>query len=284
VNYSIPDNSTVKISSLFPSPIAAGSVSQKVFELGTNAILEVDKPFIFNYCYFKCKRGATIRVVTGVNNSATRLYSFNSRYFSCNALWNGIIVNPGNNVTFRKSSIYDASRGIYFPPGYSSLANELTNNVFSDNTFGIYLGDRFAALGSSVGFTRCFGNTFNQPSNTLKDGTKASAGIFVTQLSTLRFGTQGTPQNTFNGLPYGIELLRRSFGIIENSDFTNMIDLGTVNGINDDYDGTGVFVNGSSLSIVQPGNHRCQFINNFYAGVCCNSPTGPVKVNYCDFR
>jgi nitrous oxidase accessory protein NosD len=276
-HYSIPSGQTSKISFLIPgSTIATG----RVFVVGSGATLEVDKTFVFNYCYFICGEGAKINIVSGSGLGATKCYSFSSKYFSCTAMWEGITVMPGTTIDFRGNQIYDAAKAINFPPQYNSVANRLTDNVFENNTYGLYIGQRPSSFSANVGFVRCYGNTFAGTQTLLNGKPFPEAGIQVIQTSSLLFGTSGGAKNTFKSMTFGIKILRASFASIAHSDFIHLMDTDP----NEVVDGSGILVNGSSATITQAGVSRCQFEDNESAGVYIKEAAGWVNVDHSDFK
>lgn len=270
-HFEVPANGNVSLSSWFP---AQPGTSAKIFDIGANATLTVDKSFIFTGCTFRCGQNAKI-VVSGTS----LMSALSSRFYTCSSvMWNGIEVQSGANVNLYLSRIFDAYKAIYFPPGYNSAKNSLRHNVFDNNQYGLYLGNSLTG-GAVVGFTSCWANVFQQ-SGSLKDAgiPWAHSGAYLVRNSVLTFGSAGGAKNTFQNMKYGIFVSANSNALIANSDFLSM------NNTIDQHDGTGVYASNSTITVYQAsGTGRCLFDDNVH-GVLIRSASGPCTVEDADFE
>lgn len=278
-NFSVPSNTTVKISTLFPN---TNLISGQVIEINTGGTLEIDKNFTFYFCFIRCGENASI-VTSGTNTVFTAQYS---KFYSCTEMWTGIVVNDNARIKFNTCNINDARTALYFPPGYNNATNDLRNNSFTNNFMAIRAGkfDIGGVLpGATVGFVRFYGNMFSQAGALLDAALLvAHSAAFVDNQSTLTFGTAGNNKNIAQNMQNGIVLRKNSYAVVANTEFKNMKKSQT-----NAQAGVGIYATNSGLTVTKAGSTtasgNCIFSDNPNAGIYMLNATSSTLIEYAQF-
>lgn len=276
----IANGQNVDLSTWFSS---TSNASGEVIDIGVGSTLTIDKSFTFSSCTFRCAENAVIVTKAGLSNVVLGIN--NSTLLCCNSskMWKGIKVNIGGRIQFLYNSIYDAKEAISFSPGYNAVNNVLIRNNFIDNQIGIQVGS-VLGVAANVAFVACYGNQFKEQ-NGLNDTSlgqgHVTAGIRVDQ-STLTFGTKGS-KNIFDAMPTGMILRRGAYAIIANADFKNMFRVNTEPFLEIPYEGTGIYVSSSLLTVTRISGLNCQFTSNAMCGIFTTNHIGEIKIERASF-
>jgi hypothetical protein len=253
-HFTIPANTTVTISTLFPTLSGIGG---RIFSLGNGATLVVDKSFAFGGCTFRCGTGASITV-----SGSSTLSAGSSVFAGCGQAWNGITI--GSSAVLKMSSclVQEAQTCLTFSTGHASSQNILRQSKLVGTTNCIVVG---IGENTSVGFSQCWGNR-------LEGVGDPSRGIVLNTRATLNFGSGTGTRNTISNVITGIDCRPASNLTLNNTNIWGVppVQFGT---------GAGILSRGNRVTVT-----KCTFNNNRAAGILLNSPNVSVSISYCGFN
>jgi phage gp45-like len=205
--------------------------------------------------------GAEIVVQSGVTLTLDQVVMF-----SCDQLWESIIVEDGGTLLVNNSLIEDGTRAILAEP---NATVKVTNSTFSDNFVGVSTpsGSISASNNTQIELS---GNTFETSSEGLKapfKGQLGFAGIEIWNVAPLvTVESSSANATTFQNLSNGIRSINSNLLVTEAS-FLN------INRGGDFSSGSGIFSNGSSSGA------RWAIINGLETGTFQNVGVGLQSLN-----
>jgi len=205
--------------------------------------------------------GAEIVVQSGVTLTLDKVVMF-----SCDQLWESIIVEDGGTLLVNNSLIEDGTRAILAEP---NATVKVTNSTFSDNLVGVSTpsGSISASNNTQIELS---GNTFETSSEGLKapfKGQRGRAGIEIWNVAPLvTVESSSANAATFQNLSNGIRSINSNLLVTEAS-FLNINQGGDLSF------NTGIFSNGSSSGA------RWAIINGLETGTFQNVGVGLQSLN-----
>ncbi|MBX2928393.1 MAG: T9SS type A sorting domain-containing protein [Saprospiraceae bacterium] len=128
-----------------------------------------------------------------------------AQIFTCIAVWQRILVQPGVELIMDKCTVEDGIEALTLSGG--AIAH-LRDNTFRNNHIGVYVPPG-PATGQNVDFRSFFGNRFESAGNGLKPplpytGQKGTAGVWLNDVLGATIGLEDETENTFYNLYNGV--------------------------------------------------------------------------------
>ncbi len=128
-----------------------------------------------------------------------------AQIFSCNNMWQRILVQPGVELIMDRCTVEDGIQALTLSGG--AIAH-LRDNTFRNNHIGVYVPPG-PATGQHVDFRSFFGNRFESAGNGLKPplpytGQKGTAGMWLNDVLGATIGLEDTTENSFYNLYNGV--------------------------------------------------------------------------------
>ncbi len=186
---------------ILSSGLPAGGVTGACITI--NGQLKIGSTYIFDNCIITMNDNAEILL----DNNVDDVTITNSTIQGCQTLWKGISLIENAHLNLENNTVRDAINAVTM---VSHTSLRAVNNTFSQNYVGLYVpynafGNTIFFTGGKSGFS---GNTFVGSSNLLPpfSSQKPFAGIrfYNVENRLIGNGINGSIQNTFDGLVYGI--------------------------------------------------------------------------------
>jgi len=191
-----------------PGGDCASSGGRQTIEVNGDFIIDLDN-IPGSDCY-TFDENSVIKMAAGarVIVSGGTLSVIDSKIFSCDSLWQSIIVQPGARLEMRGCTVSDGENAVALQAGAEA---EIRDNTFRNNYTGILVD---LAAGENAFLSNCYGNTFLAEGllKAPRDNIKGFAGIWLKN-DNAAVGLAGQAPNIFEGLYNGILALNTNLRV-----------------------------------------------------------------------